>query len=188
MIIIKCLNLYTYLRKTAMNNNQEKVCYTCFHRMKATFYMWRDPQFKQRALWREFYIQISTIRSPWKSVKSVEKDYANEKDRIVDEHWSTPELVGKFILDNADVYLEDYDKFRDLYITCSQTIQTLHSENLLLREQKDVPVLEKYKEAKIDLIGPHNEVRLYDELFPFTLPEELIEYDKKLILDSTSIS
>ena len=87
--------------------------------------MWRDPQFKQRSLWREFYSQISTIKSGWESVNAAEKNFINEKDRLVEEHWSTPELVGKFILDNADVYLADYDKFRDLYITCSQTITTI---------------------------------------------------------------
>ncbi len=166
-----------------MNKNQEKVCYTCFHKMKATFFMWRDPQFKQRSLWREFYSQISTIRSGWESVNAAEKNFINEKDRLVEEHWSTPELVGKFILDNANVYLEDYNKFRDLYITCSQTITTLHSENQTLREQKNIPILEKYKEAKIDLMG--DRVVLYTDPFPFTLPEELIEYDKKLILDNT---
>ena len=89
--------------------------------------------------------------------------------------------------DNADVYLNDYEKFRQLYIACSTTIKTLHSENQTLRQQKDVPVLDKYNKAGIDLFG-ESRVVWHDEPFPLghLLPQEVIDYDRRLINEQSA--
>ena len=154
--------------------------------MKSVLPYWGDSKIKQRSLWRLFYNNISSVPSGYVSTKLIDIDAGTRKlggDRIVQEHWSTPEMVGKFIFDNANVYLLNYEKFRELYIACSTTIKTLHSENQTLRQQNDVPVLEKYNKAGIDLFG-ESRVVMHDEPFPLghLLPEEVIQYDKNKLI------
>ena len=175
-----------------LNDNQEKTCQTTYWLMNTVKHGWRDPikAPKQRNLWRLFYNGISSVPSGYVSTKIIEIDSKKRKlggDRIVQEHWSTPEMVGKFIFDNADVYLNDYEKFRQLYIACSTTIKTLHSENQTLRQQKDVPVLDKYNKAGIDLFGESRVVWHY-EPFPLShlLPQEVIDYDRRLINEQSA--
>ena len=164
-----------------LTKDQSDNCYTCFHKMRSSLWMWNKPEFKQRNLWRIFYTDISTITSGIISLKASAKNYAYENDRLVDEHWSTPEKIGKFIFDNASEYLEDYDKFKQLYMTCSMTIKTLKSENITLSKQKGVRVLEKYKNANINLIHPKLGVLMLDDgdEFPFTLPEKFLQQEGK---------
>ena len=171
-----------------LNDNQEQTCHTCFIMMKSVLPYWGDKSIKQRSLWRLFYNNISSVPSGYVSTKLIDIDSGMRKlggDRIVQEHWSTPEMVGKFIFDNADVYLNDYEKFRQLYIACSTTIKTLHSENQTLRQQNDVPVLDKYNKAGIDLFG-ESRVVMHDEPFPLghLLPEEVIQYDKNKLKEN----
>ena len=173
-----------------LNDNQEKTCHTCYVMMKSVLPYWGDSKIKQRSLWRLFYNNISSVPSGYVSTKIIDIDSGTKKmtgDREVQEHWSTPEMVGKFIFDNADVYLNDYEKFRQLYMACSTTIRTLHSENQTLRQQKDVPVLDKYNKAGIDLFG-ESRVVWHDEPFPLghLLPQEVIDYDRRLINEQSA--
>ena len=158
--------------------------------MKSVLPYWGDSKIKQRSLWRLFYNNISSVPSGYVSTKIIDIDSGTKKmtgDREVQEHWSTPEMVGKFIFDNADVYLNDYEKFRQLYIACSTTIRTLHSENQTLRQQKDVTVLDKYNKAGIDLFG-ESRVVWHGEPFPLghLLPQEVIDYDRRLINEQSA--
>ena len=52
-----------------------------------------------------------------------------------------------------------------------------------MRQQNDVPVLEKYNKANIDLFG-ESRVVMHDEPFPLghLLPEEVIQYDKNKLI------
>lgn len=163
-----------------MNSNQEKVCFTVFNQMKLQLPMWRDDRYANRYVERTFYNGVSIIQS---KLFSKNARFNPKKLKVVNEHCFTPQLIGRFIFDNHQIYLNDYDKFREIYIIASTTIKTLDTENILLRQQNNIPILEKYKTAKIDLWGPTGFIK-YDSPFPLSLPNEIIEYDKQIIKEN----
>lgn len=148
---------------------------------------WRDnwlmPEF-QTTIARFFYRQVSHINNV-SNVMSKEAftNMGNVKTDL--DHCFSPYFVIRYIMNNADRYLDDYQEFEDIIDLTTKTITVTSDENKSLRKQtKSVngivylkqSLLNKYKDAGIILIGPEGEVD-----FPFTIPDTLLEYEKQYI-------
>ena len=100
-------------------------------------------------------------------------------------------------MDNADVYLNDYDKFEKLFKVACTTIDITPEENrqlsLLTSNQKGnfkiyVPTDKKYQHLNIELVErnygrawyekPTNPVSNYIQT-----PQELLDYEKQFIIE-----
>ena len=149
---------------------------------------WTMPEF-QSTIGQVFYSLVSSIKN---HTNIMSKNVFNSDDDKNDhDHCFSPYFIIRYIMNNADEYLEDFEAFSNIIDLTTKTIEVTKEENKALRKQtKNVggnvylkqSLLDKYKDANIQLIGPHGEID-----FPFTLPESLLEYEKRHITPSEFI-
>jgi|11_taG_2_1085331.scaffolds.fasta_scaffold17221_2 hypothetical protein len=149
---------------------------------------WAMPEF-QSTIAQVFYSLVSSIKN--RSNIMSKNAFDSEGDKTDLDHCFSPYFIIRYIMNNADEYLNDFDAFNRIIDLTTKTIEVTKDENKALRKQtKNVggivylkqSLLDKYKDAGIQLIGPHGEVD-----FPFTLPESLLEYEKRHINPSEFI-
>ena len=97
-------------------------------------------------------------------------------------------------MDEGDIYLKDFAKFREITEFASQTIKVTKKENTELAKQSSViseidgknvfietPLQDKYAEAEIfPLYHKKNGIGYVYE-FPIDFPPELLEYERKFL-------
>ena len=106
----------------------------------------------------------------------------------VDEHIFAPQTFARYIISNiSDMSLE---KFIELTLPLGHVATTTKKENTLLRNQKNIPILNKYEEADIKVydVDVVEEILGLPQRIKDLLPKELVEVDNKQILDNTLYS
>ena len=139
----------------------------------------------QTAITDQFYNSVASIKNE-ANIMSKEVSTAEEKVPIEKDHFFPPQTIARMLMDfGQETYLEDYEMFAELMGDVTQTIQVTREENSRLRRQTKnnngivylrQPLEEKYADAGIELIGGRGEMD-----FPFSLPEDLKECQKKYI-------
>ena len=91
-------------------------CYirTCFYALKSLLWMWRHPMFPHsvRTLPRIFYGMVHSYKSAGIPTGLTSDLYAHNDD-MTDDHKNSPQTVGEFVLDKANLFLNDYELFVD---------------------------------------------------------------------------
>ncbi len=131
-----------------------------------------------------FYNTIQRIKIQT-NICSVE---AAQSTSQVDEHIFAPQTFARYIISNiSDMSLE---KFIELTLPLGHVATTTKRENTLLRNQKNIPILEKYKEADIKVYAVDVEEAILGlpQDIKDLLPQELVEVDNKQILDNALYS
>ena len=131
-----------------------------------------------------FYNTIQRIKIQT-NICSVE---AAQSTSQVDEHIFAPQTFARYIISNiSDMSLE---KFIELTLPLGHVATTTKRENTLLRNQKNIPILDKYKEADIEVYAVDVEEAILGlpQDIKDLLPQELVEIDNKQILDNTLYS
>jgi hypothetical protein len=126
----------------------------------------------------------------------ISEDAMNNSSERTDDHCFSPQFVGRFVMDNADVYLIDYDKFREVFIASCTKIKVTKSENRRLQQLTEnrrgevykvfIPTNEKYEHLGIKLYKrPENKVRWTDAQptdEKVTFLPQLLDYEKQFIV------
>ena len=131
-----------------------------------------------------FYNSIQEIKIDT-NICSVE---AAQSTSQVDEHIFAPQTFARYIISNiSDMSLE---KFIELTLPLGHVATTTKRENTLLRNQKNIPILNKYEEADIKVydVDVVEEILGLPQRIKDLLPKELVEVDNKQILDNTLYS
>ncbi len=177
----------------------EEYCETTYNSLKANVHNWGKPEYA-RPLSRIYYAGVFDCGNPNPTGLISAKALKNKKNKLktVSDHYLSPQFVGRLILDNPDVYLNDYVEFRKLFIKCTQTIIVTQQENEDLSDLTDnnkgefiikVPTNLKYHYLGIKLYKRHENVKGYkkencDELETSLLdvPIELLDYEKDFLV------
>ncbi len=128
-----------------------------FHAMRGAAPLWENADSDTRiSMTRLLYDQVFSSGNPHKTgyISSNALDAKREKKKTCNDHCLSPQFVARMIYDNPDVWLTDFEKFKNLFFLCCQTIVvTFHPKKGLV------------KNPFLDL-----------------LPDELIEYEKQYLV------
>ena len=115
-----------------------------------------------------------------------------QNDRMVDDHFLSPQTVGEFVLDNPDPYLEDFDLFVRLFKCISSTHLIKKTENDSLSKLKHkIPTRLKYQHKGILLYNSVTKEQVSNIIEPLvyvsdTFFDEYCEWEKHYVLNMDS--
>lgn len=180
------------------NTKQRKLniyCKATFKALKSNLEDWdaNDPDVV-RIITRQYYEGVFSCN--YGDTGLISEDALNNSSERTDDHCFSPQFVGRFIMDNADVYLTDYDKFKEVFIASCTKIKVTKSENRKLQQLTEnkrgkqykvfVPTDKKYDHLGIRLYKrPENKTRWSDAQLTnekITFLPDLLEYEKKFIV------
>lgn len=177
-------------------------CEIAFNALRANLDLWKSrPSDKDvlRGVTRPYYDLVHSLSIPsgYITLKALEEKKKDKKWVICKDHCYSPQFIARMIMDNADVYLNDYDKFEKLFRVSCTTIDITPEQNrqlsLLTSNQKGnfkiyVPTDKKYQHLNIELVErnygrawyekPTSPVSNYIET-----PQELLDYEKQFIIE-----
>jgi len=141
-----------------------------------------------------FYSAVFDCQFGKTGLVSEEARYLPDNKRTWD-HFNSPQRVGHFVMDNMEIYLNNYEKFRDIFIwACTQILVTKSQNRMLqqLTENKSgkdlkifVPTDKKYEHVGIKLCkrpgnkGTYKKAIPTDEIIP--IPQEYLNWEKQFI-------
>ena len=111
--------------------------------------------------------------------------------RATRDHILSPQFVARMIYDQPEIWLSEYEKFKQLFFICCQTIQITRTENDVLKNFTSnnnnnfvilVPTLRKYEEAGIRLYDQTQTRFVQNNIFEELVPEELTDYEKQYLV------
>ena len=73
---------------------------------------------------------------------------------MTDDHYMSPQSVTKFIMDQADIILDDYDYFEDCFMMCRKTHWVMKSQNEELKsltKKTSILTRDRYKHLGLNL-------------------------------------
>ena len=90
---------------------------TAFNSLNANKYRWNGMLIEdaERSISRLYYDQVFSS-GPDKSGFSTVLKNDWELQRMTDDHYMAPQSVTKFIMDQANIILDDYDYFLDCFL------------------------------------------------------------------------
>ena len=95
---------------------------TAFNSLKANQYRWNKMLLSdaERSISRLLYDQVFSTGPDKSGFSTVLKgDWRSQK--MCDDHYMSPQSVTKFLMDEADILLEDYEYFLDCFMMCRRT-------------------------------------------------------------------
>ena len=168
-----------------------KYCKVAYNAMRANVELWGDPDCF-RPITRSFYEQV--FSSGYNHNGYISKDALNNPKRRTQDHYLSPQFIGRMIMDNAEIYLNDYTLFENLFWIARSTIVVTKEENKRLSMLTDndgmdykvyVPTDQKYKHLDIKLYRKKGtfwktSVPLDNNIIP--APLDLLNYEKKFLV------
>lgn len=173
-------------------------CEKTFNNLRANAHNWGKSKEWDRAITRDFYLGVFDSGNPNFSGLISESALNNKlnKKKTTNDHCYSPQQVGRQVMDQQDIFLENYTKFKNLFFYCTRQIVVTQKENdeLSYLTQNDengfrllCPTHLKYKQLGIKLYQrPEGKVR-WNSAMPVdcniieVLPEHT-EYEKKFLV------
>ncbi len=177
-------------------------CEIAFNGLKANLYMWKsrpDDKDVLRGVVRPYYDLVHSLSIPtgYITTRALGEKRNDKYWVICKDHCYSPQFIGRMIMDNSEIYLEDYEKFKEIfYISCT-TIDITPEENRKLSQLTSnrndgfkiyVPTDKKYQHLNIELVErnygtawynkPANPVSNYIQT-----PQELLNYEKQFLTE-----
>lgn len=189
------------LFKTKLMKKDWKItCKKAFRNLNANACDWNTCDQWKREISRDFYLAVFDSGNPNPSGYISENAYVNKmnKQKTVHDHCFSPQFIGRMVMDNADIYLSDYQKFKQVFWYACTTIVVTQKENELLSYLTDnnndglkikVPTNKKYEHLGIKLYK-RDEGRIHWKYSKPTnksfieVPQELLEYEKQYLINS----
>jgi len=173
----------------------EIYCKATFNALKSNLELWNpnDPDVV-RIITRQYYEGVFSCQ--YGDTGLISENAMNSPSERTDDHCFSPQFVGRFVMDNAEVYLTDYNKFREVFISSCTKIKVTKSENRRLQQLTEnkrgemykvfVPTDKKYEHLGIKLYKrPENKVRWTDAQPTdenITFLPQLLDYEKQFIV------
>lgn len=177
----------------------EAYCTTAYVILKSCVGFWGNPLF-YRPITRVFYITVFDCGTPNPTGLISENALNNKlaKKKTVSDHYLSPQFICRMIMDNSDVYLNDYEKFKDLFWLATQTIVVTQQENdnLAALTENDglkytvkVPTNKKYNHLGIKLYRRPEGTNRWLNSVPIQsnvlgVPKELLDYEKQFLVEN----
>ena len=169
--------------------NREKIIKTTFDNMKLMLSKYNSDNYDKRSVHRLYYESIQ--RHGHIFTNYVSKNAMKKSTNTTYDHFSIPQWIGRFIMDNSDVYLSDFEKFKDIFKFSLQTIKVTKEENKKLSSQTpvikeidgiktfiEISIKDKYNKAGILLWCDKDG---YVDEFPIDIPQEILDYEEQFL-------
>jgi hypothetical protein len=171
-----------------MLTDREKTWYSAFKAMGSLLTAWKENAewLDRRFPTRMFYEAVGKTVTGYVSKAALDNPKSTTHD-----HFAIPQWIGRFIMDNGDVYLNDFDKFKEIASFAAQTIKVTKEENKKLSLQTSeiskidgvevfiqTSITDKYNEAGILL---WDDKKGYLTEFPITIPQEILDYEAQFL-------
>ena len=196
-VISTCDNLttpvQTLLKFITMKKvkNWKKYCKVAYNSLRANVELWGDPDYF-RPITRTFY--ESVFSSGYDHNGFISEDALINPEQRTQDHCLSPQFIGRMIMDNAEIYLNDYTLFENLFWIARTTIVVTKEENKKLSMLTDnrgidykvyVPTDQKYKHLGIKLY--HRKGREWKTSVPFEsniipTPTDLLSYEQNFLV------
>ena len=182
-------------------NRYETYVHSAFITLRGFIPFWRKNEFTLRAYPRHLYDMVMSVGTkktdksrytselyPYDLGTYIDSKGKVQNDRMVDDHFLSPQTVGEFVLDNPDPYLEDFELFKRLFKCISSTHNIRHTQNLSLAKLKHtVPTKFKYREKNIILYNTFTKEPVDNLIIPMvhvsdTFFDEYCEWERKMVL------
>mgnify|MGYP006078729507 CR=1 FL=1 len=169
------------------NDSVEVKKRVAFQSMNANKSYWGNDDYKSTIV-DIFYQAVRRVLSkPLVISEEFQEHIDNHSVKKEKDHCYPPSIIGRCIMDNADLVLNDFELFSQIFDLCSQsTCWVTQEENKILRQQTKVrngdfyltcSIKDKYLDAGINLISGQGPI---DEL-PYAIPEFILEWEKQYI-------
>mgnify|MGYP001159438468 FL=1 len=178
-----------------MKKNSHAYCEGSYLSLKANLHKWGDPDWT-RFLTRIFYNSMfGAGTNPTGFISESALHNKLNKKKTCQDHYLSPQFIGRMILDNQEKYLCDLETYTKIFTIACSTVEVTVEENSILRQytsNKDneyrvfVSTDKKYDEAGIKLCKrPEGKTRwkhaqLTEEKLFF--PDDLIQYEKRFLV------
>ena len=174
--------------------------------MRAVKHKWHDPKKLKRPILRLFYCDVSSCNYHVNNPSLISENARNnlfygktkKEKKIVRDHYLSPQFISRFIYVNQEIYLNDYEKFKQLfYISCSVIIVTQDENDALalLTKSDDknnifkilIPTDKKYDHVGIKLLRYSGSGKWTNREYKsvpnsvLSIPPELLEYEKQYL-------
>lgn len=188
--------------KLTTQHRIEIYCQIAFNCLKANLYLWKlYPNDKDvlRGVTRPYYDLVHSLSIPsgFITIKALEEKRNDSKWILCKDHCYSPQFIARMIMDNPEIYLEDYEKFKKLFYIACTTIDITPEENralsLLTSNRGNgykiyVPTDKKYQHLNIQLVkrnyGPKWSFKPADSVSNYIqTPQELLDYEKQFLVE-----
>lgn len=173
-------------------------CEKTFNNLNANSHKWGVSHEWNRAITRDFYLGVFDSGTPNPSGLISEDAYVHKMNngKVTMDHCFSPQFIGRMVMDNREIYLNDYDKFKDIFWHSCKTIIVTPQENIKLSRLTShtddgykvlVPTHMKYKHLNIKLYQRPNGKTAWKYSQPIgsnileVIPE-LVEYEKNYLV------
>jgi hypothetical protein len=150
-----------------------------------------------RSITRPFYDLVHSLSVPsgFITERALEKKKEDPKWILCRDHCYSPQFIYQMLMDNHEIYVNNYDKYFNIFKTACTTIDILSEQNrslsLLTSNHKGkykvyVPTDKKYQYLDIKLVK-RNYGRMWYKLPADSVsnyintPQELLEYEKQFL-------
>ena len=128
---------------------------TAFLSLKANQYRWNKMLVTdaERSISRLFYDSVFSSGANKSGFSTVLKNDW-KLQAMTDDHYMAPQSVTKFIMDQSDIILEDYDHFEDCFMMCRKTHWVMKSQNEELKnltKKTSILTRNRYKHLGLNL-------------------------------------
>jgi len=178
------------------NRKLEVYCRATFNALKSNLDMWdpNDPDVV-RIITRQYYEGVFSCQ--YGDTGLISENAMNNPSERADDHCFSPQFVGRYIMDNSELYLFDYDKFREIFTMSCTKIKVTKSENRKLQQLTEnkrgkpykvfIPTDKKYDHIGIKLYKRPEGKTYWNTAKPteekIVFPSELLEYEKQFIVN-----
>lgn len=181
----------------------EDYCIASFNCCKSNLDLWKSKPNNRniiRVVTRKYYMSAHdiSISSGFITLKALEKKREDPKWNMCHDHCYSPQFVGRMIMDNPDIYLNNYEKFREIFYASCTTIEITSEENRKLsrltsnKKGKEfkifVPTDKKYQHLNIQLVKRNYGRNWYQKPADpvsnyIQTPQELLDYEKQFLTE-----
>ena len=135
--------------------NPAEYALTAFNSLKANQYRWNKMLISdaERSISRLFYDQVFSSGADRSGFSTVLKNDWKLQP-MTDDHYMSPQSVTKFIMDQSNIMLEDYDYFEDCFMMCRKTHWVMKSQNEELKyltKKTSILTRDRYKHLGLNL-------------------------------------
>ena len=185
-------------------------CDNAFDVMNSVKRKWRNPLYKQRPILRLLYCDVSScgycVNNPhlisenaMNNILLYGASATDKKKKTVKDHAFSPQFVSRFIFDNQEVYLNDWELFKSVFYDCCLVTIVTSEENDALAQltlsdddkntfKVKVPTYKKYDHVGIKLFKYEGTCHWKDREFTpvpntaLNVPSYLTEYEKEYLV------
>jgi hypothetical protein len=182
----------------------EVYCYRTFLDFKNSevFNFWKKNRKNTdavRSVTRPFYDLVHSLSVPsgFITERALEKKRNDPTWMTCRDHCYSPQFIYQMLMDNHEVYVNDYEKYFEIFKTACITIDILSEQNkslsLLTSNRKGVykvyvPTDKKYQYLDIKLVSRNYGRKWYDKPADpvdnyIVTPQELLDYEKRFLVN-----